>query len=382
MEDRVLAPAFVLLAAVLAISSPSKASAADPSGIWAKDDGSAKVEIKKCGRGLCGSVVWLRTPNNSRGKPLHDVRNENASLRGRPIIGLPLFSNMRLTAPNTWVGNVYNPVEGRIYTDVKLTLVSSRQIVLRGCRTWLMCGEKTWTRSTLPADATPPQLIEVKEPAEPGTPEKAEPRSVPQSEAPMIEASNERESLSAPGFTLVTSVREDLLPLSDDDVLGMAMTGVAPAPATVAPSLTETAEAEQQWPWMQRRSARLSSARNVAQAQAAPAAPSVAKPKPKPFVSGIARAMALATAPFSNCGPGPSASTRNAYCREGKAEAGRQGVAGAVALGAAPFGRRRRQSDRRILGSSAPNALELADQNRSPLAPVGAVDCVYCQMKS
>ena len=54
MEDRVLAPAFVLLAAVLAISSPSKASAADPSGIWAKDDGSAKVEIKKCGRGLCG----------------------------------------------------------------------------------------------------------------------------------------------------------------------------------------------------------------------------------------------------------------------------------------------------------------------------------------
>ena len=284
MEDRVLAPAFVLLAAVLAISSPSKASAADPSGIWAKDDGSAKVEIKKCGRGLCGSVVWLRNPNNSRGNPLHDVRNENASLRGRPIIGLPLFSNMRLTAPNTWVGNVYNPVEGRIYTDVKLTLVSSRQIVLRGCRTWLMCGEKTWTRSTLPPDATTPQLIEVKAPAEPGTPEKAEPRSVPQPEAPMIEASSDRESLSAPGFTLVTSAREDSLPLSGDDVLSMAMTGVAPAPATVAPSLTETAAAEQQWPWMQRRPVRLAATRNVAQAQAVPATPSLAKPKPKPFV--------------------------------------------------------------------------------------------------
>ena len=284
MEDRVLAPAFVLLAAVLAISSPSGASAADPSGIWAKDDGSAKVEIKKCGRGLCGSVVWLRNPNNSRGNPLHDVRNENASLRGRPIIGLPLFSNMRLTAPNTWVGNVYNPVEGRIYTDVKLTLVSSRQIVLRGCRTWLMCGEKTWTRSTLPVDATTPQLIEVKAPAEPGTPEKAEPRSVPQPEAPMIEASSDRESLSAPGFTLVTSAREDSLPLSGDDVLSMAMTGVAPAPATVAPSLTETAVAEQQWPWMQRRPVRLVATRNVAQAQAVLATPSLAKPKPKPFV--------------------------------------------------------------------------------------------------
>ena len=287
MEDRVLAPAFVLLAAVLAISSPSEASAADPSGIWAKDDGSAKVEIKKCGRGLCGSVVWLRNPNNSRGKPLHDVRNENASLRGRPIIGLPLFSNMRLTAPNTWVGNVYNPVEGRIYTDVKLTLVSRQQIVLRGCRTWLMCGEKTWTRSTLPPDrGRLRSCIEVKAPAEPGTTEKAEPRSVPQPEAPMVEASSERERLSAPGFTLVsTSARQEPLPLSGDDVLSMvAMTGVTPAATTVAPSLTETAAAEEQWPWMQRRSARLASTRNVAQAQAAPAAPSFAKPKPKPFV--------------------------------------------------------------------------------------------------
>jgi uncharacterized protein (DUF2147 family) len=285
MEDRVLAPAFVLLAAaVLAISSPSKASAADPSGIWAKDDGSAKVEIKKCGRGLCGSVVWLRNPSDSRGKPLHDARNENASLRGRPIIGLPLFSNMRPAGPNSWAGNVYNPVEGRIYTDVKVTLVSSRQIVLRGCRSWLMCGEKTWTRSTLPPDATTPQLIEVKAPAEPGPSEKAEPNSLPQPEAPVIEASLEREQLSAPGFTLV-STSASQLPLSGDDVLSMAaMTGVSPAPATVAPSLTETAAAEEQWPWMQRRSARLASTRTVAQAQSAPAAPVLAKPKPRPFV--------------------------------------------------------------------------------------------------
>ena len=283
MEDRVLAPAFVLLAAVLAISSPSQASAADPSGIWAKDDGSAKVEIKKCGRGLCGSVVWLRNPNDSRGKPLHDVRNENASLRGRPIIGLPLFSNMRPTGPNTWAGNVYNPVEGRIYTDVKLTLVSRQQIVLRGCRTWLMCGEKTWTRSTLPPDATTPKLIEVKAPAEPGPTEKAEPRSVPQPEATMIEASREHESLSTPGFALVmASAHPESIPITGDNVLSMvAMTGTAPAATTDARSETETAAAEEQWPWMQRRSARLSSTRSVAQAQAAPAAPSAAKPRPR-----------------------------------------------------------------------------------------------------
>ena len=99
----------------------------------------------------------------------------------------------------------------------------------------------------------------------------------------MIEASVEREQLSAPGFTLVsTSAQQQSL--SGEDVLSMGMTGVAPAPTTVAPSLTETAAAEEQWPWMQRRSARLASNRTVDQAQAVPAAPSVAKPKPKPFV--------------------------------------------------------------------------------------------------
>ena len=37
-----------------------------------KDDGSAKVEIKKCGRGICSKVVWLRDSKDSQGKPLHD----------------------------------------------------------------------------------------------------------------------------------------------------------------------------------------------------------------------------------------------------------------------------------------------------------------------
>ena len=283
MEDRVLAPAFVLLAAaVLAISSPSEASAADPSGIWAKDDGSAKVEIKKCGRGLCGSVVWLRTPKNSRGNPLHDVRNENASLRGRPIIGLPLFSNMRLTAAQHLGGECLQSrrgphLHGR-QADARLATANRAQRLQDVAHVW----REDMDQIDPSARRDNSELIEVKAPAEPGTPEKSEPRSMPQPEAPMIEASLEREQLSAPGFTLVTtSARQQ--PLSGDDVLSMAMTGVAPAPATVAP-LTETAAAEEQWPWMQRRSARLASTRNVAQAQAAPAAPSIAKPKPKPVV--------------------------------------------------------------------------------------------------
>jgi uncharacterized protein (DUF2147 family) len=284
MKNRSFAPALsVLAAALFATCSSSKASAADPSGIWAKDDGSARVEIKKCGRGLCSEVVWLRNPKDSQGKPLHDARNENPSLRDRPIIGLPLFSNMRLTEPNTWVGNVYNPVEGHIYTDVKVTLVSRQQIVLRGCKTWLLCGEKTWTRSHLPTIPAGTEMpIEVKATVLPGSTDKAEPTSMPKPKTPVVEAFREREPPSAPGFAFVsTRVSWEPLPLSGGNVSSMiAMTRPSVVATTAAPSLTETTTAGEQRPWLQRRSMHLAASR--IEAEAGSAAPNFAKPEPKP----------------------------------------------------------------------------------------------------
>lgn len=213
MKHRAFAPALGALAAIfVAAGVPSYASAADPSGIWAKDDGSAKMEVKKCGRGICSKIVWLRSPEDSRGRPLRDARNENASMRDRPIMGLPLFVNMVAIDSNAWQGSVYNPEEGKIYTDVKVTLVSRNQIVLKGCKAWLLCGEKVWTRSKLPPSMVTPEEqepIEVKapaptEPAEPAAPaaqapieakapvvpEEPAPKAMPKP-APIIEASRE-----------------------------------------------------------------------------------------------------------------------------------------------------------------------------------------------
>lgn len=209
MKHRVFAPALGVLVATLAAGGvASQASAADPSGIWAKDDGMAKMEIRKCGRGICSKIVWLRDPKDSRGRPLRDARNENPSMRDRPIMGLPLFSNMVATASNSWVGNVYNPEEGRIYTKVQVTLVSRRQIVLKGCKAWLLCGEKVWTRSKLPpTPAEPEKPIEVKAPAAPEAPievkaerapEKAAPPPTPKPEVPIVEAAREPEAAPAP----------------------------------------------------------------------------------------------------------------------------------------------------------------------------------------
>ena len=182
MKHRAFAPALGALAAIfMAAGVPSYASAADPSGIWAKEDGSAKMEVKKCGRGICSKIVWLRSPEDSRGRPLRDARNENTSMRDRPIMGLPLFVNMVAIDSNAWQGSVYNPEEGKIYTDVKVTLASRNQIVLKGCKAWLLCGEKVWTRSKLPPSNLKPEEqepIEVKAPVDPVPKATTKPTSV------------------------------------------------------------------------------------------------------------------------------------------------------------------------------------------------------------
>lgn len=260
MQLRFFAPV-----ALIAAGFATSASAADPSGVWAKEDGSAKIEVTKCGRGLCSKIVWLAAPNDTRGKPLRDGRNENTSLRGRPIIGLPLFTRMAPSGANSWVGTVYNPEEGKSYTDVTVTLVSSKQIVLRGCK-MLFCREKIWTRTSAPEPVAPPadaddvQTIEVK--AEPNAiePKAVEPKAeqlearAPKPKSTIANAAyvpdvepHAPQAYIAPGV-VATTAKADPLPLSGEDVPSMmvmnkpaAMT--APA-ATDGPAAMEAEAAE------------------------------------------------------------------------------------------------------------------------------------------
>src|SRR4029450_4778257 len=165
MRNHALAAAlWVLTAALLAPCSQSQAASGDPSGYWDKPDAGreSKIQVFKCGKGktqLCAKIIWLKNPNDSTGKALHDVRNENPSMRGRPIVGLPLFTNMAQSAPATWSGQIYNPEDGHTYSAT-LTLISRTEIKLRGCKAWLLCGEKQWLRTSAPEVAAPPAPAE------------------------------------------------------------------------------------------------------------------------------------------------------------------------------------------------------------------------------
>ena len=146
-------------AMLLASGSQSHAASADPTGYWMKPDAEreSKILVFKCGKSkkqLCAKIAWLKDPEDSRGRPLHDVRNESPSLRDRPIVGLAIFSGLNPSAPSTWTGTIYNPEDGKTYTAT-LTVLSRSKILLKGCKAWLLCGERQWLRTSPPPKEKP-----------------------------------------------------------------------------------------------------------------------------------------------------------------------------------------------------------------------------------
>ena len=64
----------------------SAAFAADPQGIWLSGDGGTKVHISNCGGKLCGKVIWLKEPIDSKtGKPKTDALNPDPAGGGPSV---------------------------------------------------------------------------------------------------------------------------------------------------------------------------------------------------------------------------------------------------------------------------------------------------------
>ena len=379
-----IAAAALLTAVLLAPIGSTQAAAADPTGIWMKPDAErpARIEVRKCGKSqLCAKIIWLENPKDSKGKPLRDIRNSDTSQRGRAILGLPLFNGFSPSGPNAWAGQIYNPEDGNTYSAT-LTLVSQKQIVLKGCKAFgLLCGQKIWVRSEIPGKTeepvvTPTEQIEAR--AEPEAPAPAAPAlAAPTKElvsAPAPETPTLRTEVSAPateilkpempashhdaregyGFVTTTAMPDVAPPFSSQSPASMfAMTkGLTPepAPARVAPTVTTRTETASARPAPSPQQARVQTA-----SQTSATAP-VQQPKPKSTAPKPVTASAAGTASMTPSAPKsqPAAVETAADGTPLPTQSAQMEEAEPAVTNAAPLTRRERRMMRRMRGEDLP----------------------------
>jgi len=145
------AAAAALCLSALALSGPNlitSARAAEPFGTWYTASGESQIRITNCGGALCGSLVWLKEPNDPEtGAPKTDKHNPDPGRQGRPLIGTQILLGLRPGGAGEWAGQLYNAEDGKTYSG-SLTLTGANTADLKGCVLGgLICKSQTWTRA-------------------------------------------------------------------------------------------------------------------------------------------------------------------------------------------------------------------------------------------
>jgi uncharacterized protein (DUF2147 family) len=109
----------------LSLALPAFANGADPSGVWLRDDGNARVRIAPCGGDICATNLWIR--DSSGGEEVGD----------RLVLTLKPDGDDRLS------GEAFDPKRNRRFT-MTLT-VRPDGLSTRGCIAAVLCKTVNWT---------------------------------------------------------------------------------------------------------------------------------------------------------------------------------------------------------------------------------------------
>ncbi|MCQ4633753.1 uncharacterized protein (DUF2147 family) [Shinella sp. BE166] len=110
MKTPILAPFALLL---LTVSAVGAQQSADPSGVWLRDDGNARVRIAPCGNDICATNLWIG--DTSKGEAAGDV----------------LVMSLKPKSADTLSGSAYDKKRDRTYSIT--VQVSDGALLTRGC---------------------------------------------------------------------------------------------------------------------------------------------------------------------------------------------------------------------------------------------------------
>ena len=120
---------YSVVISAMALAGATGALAQDATGTWLRETGESRVRIAKCGEALCGTVVWLKNPAESKSK-----------------IGQRVFYDMMPNGANAWAGKAFNPEDGKTYSG-KMSL-SGGTLTTAGCVAGgFICRSVSWSRA-------------------------------------------------------------------------------------------------------------------------------------------------------------------------------------------------------------------------------------------
>ena len=103
-------------------------------GKWASDD--SIIEVAEHGGALHATIVSVLDPlfkqneAGPAGTTRSDVKNPDASLRARPLVGIDLLSDYQFKS-GKWQGTLYDPESGKSYKST-MTVSSDGKLEMRG----------------------------------------------------------------------------------------------------------------------------------------------------------------------------------------------------------------------------------------------------------
>lgn len=124
-------------------STASPVFAGQPiAGRWLTADGGAVVAIGDCGGNVCGRVAKV-IKGPPAGKPWVDALNPDPRLKSRPLVGMPILTEMAVSGDG-WKGKIYDPKIGKTYRAVVAR--DGPNLKVQGCIA-IFCQTMIWTRA-------------------------------------------------------------------------------------------------------------------------------------------------------------------------------------------------------------------------------------------
>jgi uncharacterized protein (DUF2147 family) len=140
-----LCRAAAVILGLLFFAAAAPARAEELIGTWLTQQADAHIRVAKCGKAVCGTVVWLKDAIDPKtGQPQADDKNPNPSLRNRKIVGIRIFA-MEQEESGAWTGGIYNADDGQTYKG-RLAPRGEEELEVQGCAGSL-CGSEVWTRA-------------------------------------------------------------------------------------------------------------------------------------------------------------------------------------------------------------------------------------------